>query len=60
LAARHFTRGLCLVFKAEFNGVGGLRNYIRTRAGPSPVRLPPRRPQFAPPSWGRFFSRMEW
>jgi len=44
-----------LGFKTEFNGIGGLRTYMRTRAGPSPARLPPRAASARPPSWGRFF-----
>jgi hypothetical protein len=29
-----------LASKSEFNGIGGLRSYIQTRAGSSPARLP--------------------
>src|ERR1700730_14364021 len=46
-----------LGFKTEFNGIGGLQTYMRTRAGPSPARLPPRAASTRPPSWGRFYPR---
>ena len=41
--------------KTEFNGIGGLRTYIRNCAGLLPPGTSKLRPQL-PPRWGRFFG----
>ena len=41
-----------LISKIEFSGIGVLRTYIQTRAGPPPAYLSETVPE--PPSWGRF------
>jgi hypothetical protein len=40
--------------KAEFNGVGGLRTYIRTRAGPPPGTSTSKAASARPPELGPF------